>query len=135
MKTSDISATTVSDWPTPTVSISTTSKPAASHRVTASRVRRATPPRCVWLGDGRMKASRSRDKRSIRVLSPKIDPPEREEDGSIASTATLSPRPISIMPKLSIKVDFPTPGVPDNPIRSASRPLGSAASSSVACAR
>ena len=43
----DTAVSTVSDCPTPTVSISTTSKPAASHSATASRDRRATPPKCV----------------------------------------------------------------------------------------
>ena len=46
-KRSHISDTMVSDWPTPTVSINTTSNPAASHKATASRVRRATPPICA----------------------------------------------------------------------------------------
>jgi hypothetical protein len=43
----------------------------------ASRVRRATPPRVVPAGDGRMKALGSRASRSMRVLSPRIEPPER----------------------------------------------------------
>ena len=129
-------ATMVSDWPTPTVSISTTSNPAASQSATASRVRRATPPSWVCDGEGRMKASGSRASRSIRVLSPRIEPPERAEEGSTASTATLSPRSIRNMPKASMKVDLPTPGVPDRPMRSASRPDPASASiSAVARAR
>jgi hypothetical protein len=135
-KRSHICATIVSDWPTPTVSISTTSKPAASQSVTASRVRRATPPSCEDEGEGRMNAPFSRLSRSIRVLSPRIEPPDRAEEGSTASTATRSPSSISIMPKASMKVDLPTPGVPDIPIRSACRPAGrSASSSAVASAR
>ena len=43
-KVSTMSATGVSDWPTPTVSTSTTSKPAASTTTIASRVARVTPP-------------------------------------------------------------------------------------------
>ena len=74
-----------------------------------------------------MKARGSRDSRSIRVLSPRIEPPDRAEDGSTASTATRSPCPVSIRPKLSMKVDLPTPGVPDSPIRSACRPRRRAA--------
>ncbi len=100
-----------------------TSKPAASQSATASRVRRATPPRWVWEGEGRMKACGSRESRSIRVLSPRIEPPERAEEGSTASTATFSPCPVSRRPKLSMKVDLPTPGVPERPMRSASRPF------------
>jgi hypothetical protein len=55
----------------------------------------------------------------MRVLSPKIDPPDRVELGSTAKTATRSPCPVSILPKDSINVDLPTPGVPDSPMRSA----------------
>ena len=52
-KVSTISATAVSDWPVPTVSTMTTSKPAASQRSIASRVRAATPPRLPPEGEGR----------------------------------------------------------------------------------
>ena len=83
-----------------------------------------------------MKARGSRDSRSIRVLSPRIEPPDRAEDGSTARTATRRPCPVSIRPKLSMKVDLPTPGVPESPIRSACRPdCASAASSACAASR
>ena len=85
---STMSATAVSDWPTPTVSTMMTSKPAASQTSMASRVRRATPPRVPPDGDGRMNAAGSRDRSFMRVLSPRIEPPERLEDGSTARTAT-----------------------------------------------
>ena len=49
-----MSATTVSDWPTPTVSTMITSKPAASHSSMASRVLRATPPSVPPEGEGRI---------------------------------------------------------------------------------
>ena len=81
-------ATAVSDWPTPTVSTSTTSWPAASTITIASRVAAATPPSVPALGDGRMKAFSSTDNRAIRVLSPRMLPPVRVDDGSTASTAT-----------------------------------------------
>ena len=55
-KVSTRSATATSDWPTPTVSTRTTSKPAASHSSSASAVRRATPPRSPRDGVGRMNA-------------------------------------------------------------------------------
>jgi len=45
MNRSTIECTAVSDWPTPTVSMKITSKPAASHNTIVSRVLRATPPR------------------------------------------------------------------------------------------
>ncbi len=66
----------------------------------------------------------------MRVLSPRIDPPVRAEDGSIASTATRSPCPVSIDPKLSMNVDLPTPGVPDSARRMACRSFGNASISS-----
>jgi len=98
-------------------------------------VRRATPPNCVWLGEGRINAFVSRASRSMRVLSPKMDPPDRVELGSTASTATLWPKPVSIVPKLSINVDLPTPGVPDSPMRSPSRAVPKADNSAAASAR
>lgn len=82
-----------------------------------------------------MKALGSRLRRSIRVLSPKIEPPERVDDGSTAKTATRLPCPVSICPKLSIKVDLPTPGVPDSPMRSADRSVPNAANNWAAAVR
>jgi hypothetical protein len=54
-------------------------------------VRRATPPSVPPVGEGRMNAAGLRDSSSIRVLSPRIEPPERGLDGSTASTATRWP--------------------------------------------
>ena len=51
---STIEWTSTSDWPTPTVSTITTSKPAASQTSIASRVRCATPPSVPPEGVGRM---------------------------------------------------------------------------------
>ena len=51
-------------------------------------VLRATPPKVPLEGEGRMKASEWRDRSSIRVLSPSIDPPVLGLDGSTATTAT-----------------------------------------------
>ena len=102
----------------------------------AARVRRATPPKAAEEGEGRINAPFSRLSLSIRVLSPRIEPPERAEDGSTASTATRRPSTVSIMPKLSIKVDLPTPGVPESPMRSACRPeRDSTCNNSDACRR
>ena len=66
-----------------------------------------------------MNAFSSADSFAIRVLSPRIDPPERREVGSTASTATLLPSPVSSVPKASMKVDLPTPGTPVMPMRCA----------------
>mmetsp|Transcript_5907 Transcript_5907/g.14563 ORF Transcript_5907/g.14563 Transcript_5907/m.14563 type:complete len:320 (+) Transcript_5907:251-1210(+) len=112
-------ATAVSLWPTPTVSTMTTSNPAASHSSIASRVFSATPPSVPLLGLGRMKARRSMERRSMRVLSPRMAPPETLLDGSTASTATRWPWSIRNRPKASMKVLLPTPGTPEMPSRSA----------------
>ena len=111
-------ATAVSLWPTPTVSTITTSKPAASHNSSASRVCSATPPSAPEVGLGRMKAAGCTDSRSMRVLSPRIEPPETVDDGSTASTATRWPCAISCSPSASMKVLLPTPGTPEMPMRS-----------------
>ena len=50
-----------------------------------------TPPKLSPAGEGRMKAAGSVASRPIRVLSPRIEPPLREEVGSTARTATLWP--------------------------------------------
>src|SRR5262245_43604346 len=117
MNMSTMSATAVSDWPTPTVSTISVSKPAASASSMASRVRRATPPKVAPAGEGRMKAAWRRDSSSIRVLSPRIEPPPRLDEGSMASTASERPRSSSDRPKRSMKVDLPTPGTPVMPSR------------------
>ena len=91
MNMSTMSDTAVSDWPTPTVSTITVSKPAASTSSMVSRVRRATPPRVAPAGEGRMKAPCRRDSSSMRVLSPRIEPPPRLDEGSMASTASERP--------------------------------------------
>ncbi len=133
---STMSATATSDWPTPMVSTMTTSKPNASHSSIASRVRRATPPRWAPPGEGRMKASGWRESSLMRVLSPRIDPPVRELDGSTASTATRCPSPTRCRPNASMKVDLPTPGAPLMPMRTARPASGRTASSTeVASAR
>ena len=56
-----------------------TSKPAASHSTIVSRVLRATPPRDPAEGEGRMKMSGLDDMLSMRVLSPRIEPPLRSD--------------------------------------------------------
>ena len=103
-------ATVTSDWPTPTVSTNTTSKPAASTTTIVSRVARATPPRTPDDGDGRMNARSSTDSRDIRVLSPRMLPPVRVDDGSTASTATRLPLAVRSLPRASTNVDLPGPG-------------------------
>src|SRR3954469_2541458 len=77
-----------------------------------------------------MNASGSTDSRCIRVLSPRIDPPERADDGSTASTATFDPAPVRSTPSWSMKVDLPTPGTPLMPTRRAPPACGSSSTSS-----
>ena len=89
---STMSATAKSVCPAPTVSTMMMSNPAASQASTASRVRRATPPLVPPAGDGRTNASGLWDNASMRVLSPRMEPPERGLEGSTASTATRCPR-------------------------------------------
>ncbi len=128
-------ATAVSLWPTPTVSTITTSWPAASASSIASRVLPATPPSVPPLGLGRMNACGCTDSRSMRVLSPRMEPPETLDDGSTASTATRWPRSTRYRPSASMKVLLPTPGTPEMPMRN-ERPLcGISASSSASASR
>ena len=111
-KTSVMPATAVSLWPTPTVSTITTSCPAASHTRSASRVFSATPPSVPDAGLGRMNAPSLTESCSMRVLSPRMEPPLTLDDGSTASTATRWPRSIRNSPSTSMKVLLPTPGTP-----------------------
>ena len=84
-------------------------------------MRSATPPSVPDAGLGRMKAASLTESRSMRVLSPRIEPPDTLDDGSIASTATRCPRSIRSSPSASMKVDLPTPGTPEMPRRIACR--------------
>ncbi len=63
-----------------------------------SRVTLVTPPRVRPVGDGRTKAAGSTASRDMRVLSPRIDPPVRELEGSTASTATRWPAAVRLTP-------------------------------------
>src|ERR1700686_1661349 len=90
-----------------------------------SRVLAATPPSVPEAGEGRTKAFGSADRRAMRVLSARIDPPVRLEEGSTASTATLRPCAVRKLPSASMVVDLPTPGVPVMPTRTALPVAGS----------
>ena len=77
-----------------------------------------------------MNARSSTASRSMRVLSPRMLPPEIGLDGSTLSTATFSPRSrIRCMPSASMKVLLPTPGTPVMPTRRDWPVCGSSASS------
>mmetsp|Transcript_86338 Transcript_86338/g.230579 ORF Transcript_86338/g.230579 Transcript_86338/m.230579 type:complete len:221 (-) Transcript_86338:422-1084(-) len=83
------SVTSTSDWPTPTVSTSTMLYPAASMSITTSSVCWARPPRTQPDAQGLTYALGFMESLSMRVLSPRMEPPERCEEGSTATTATL----------------------------------------------
>ena len=85
----------------------------------ASRVLAATPPRLPEVGEGRMKALPAAASLGMRVLSARIEPPVRFEEGSTASTATRWPLSVRYVPSASIVVDFPAPGMPVIPTRTA----------------
>jgi hypothetical protein len=82
-----MSATAVSDCPTPTVSTITVEAGglAEQHGLPGAAGDAAEG---ALDGDGRMKASGRRPSSSMRVLSPRMEPPDRELDGSTARTAT-----------------------------------------------
>ena len=108
----------VSDCPTPTVSTNILSKPAASQRMMVSRVLRATPPRLPADGLGRINELGCWASFSMRVLSPRMLPLVRSDEGSMASTASLPPYSRSTcMPNSSMLVDLPAPGTPLMPTR------------------
>ena len=65
----------------------------------------------------------------MRVLSPRMLPPEIGLEGSTLSTATFSPRSrIRCIPSVSMKVLLPTPGTPVIPTRRAWPVRGNSAS-------
>src|SRR5438128_4507674 len=55
----------------------------------------------------------------MRVLSPRMLPPESALEGSTASTATRFPSPMRYSPSASMNVLLPTPGTPLTPTRTA----------------
>ena len=82
-----------------------------------------------------MNASGSVESRTIRVLSPRMLPLVRVDDGSTANTATRCGEPVSLplvspVPSASMNVDLPTPGTPVIPTRRAPPERGSSRVSS-----
>src|SRR5437879_4323433 len=96
-----------------------------AHGSLASRAMRVLSPRIDppvgrrGAGQGRQDAHGAVGERAVRVLSPRIDPPVRREEGSTVSTATLWPFSVRKVPSASMVVDFPTPGMPVMPTRTA----------------
>ena len=88
----DAATTSTSSWPTPTVSTSTQSKPAASSRSTASRVARASPPIAPRVAIERMKTPGSVASPCMRMRSPSSAPPVKGVVGSTQRMPTVSSR-------------------------------------------
>ena len=120
----------VSDWPVPTVSTMTRSKPAASKQSTAARAARDRPPSSPRAENERMKAFGCAAFSPMRMRSPSTAPPVIGLDGSIAITATRRPCASQAPSSASTSVDLPLPGTPVTPT---TRALPARAAS-VACA-
>ena len=73
--TSAVRTMSTSSWPTPTVSMRTTSLPEASRTSAASAVARASPPRWPRVAMLRMKTPLSATCACMRTRSPRIAPP------------------------------------------------------------
>ena len=114
-----------SDCPTPTVSMITTSKPAASSTRNACGVAQAIPPRWPRVAIERMNTSGSVAWPCIRIRSPSSAPPENGEDGSTASTPTRLPCSRYRVTRAEVDVDLPAPGGPVMPMTCA-RPVSGA---------
>ena len=108
-------AISTSSWPTPTVSMITTSKPAASNMSTAVKAERARPPVDPLVAMLRMNTPSSITRLVILILSPRIAPPENGLEGSIAMMPTLRPSFRMVSTNLLTSVDFPLPGTPVSP--------------------
>ena len=124
-------ATSVSDWPTPTVSISTRSNRA---RITtmADSVWSASPPSRSRAAIERTKTPSSAQSWTMRTRSPRSAPPLAFEEGSTAITPTVRPALRQAATRAAHSEDLPTPGGPVTPTTWA-RGARHAASSS-ACA-
>ena len=108
-------ATSTSTWPTPTVSISTHGHPVASRVRTASMVASDSPPRWPRVAMERMKTPSSVAWSAMRTRSPRIAPPEKGDEGSMASTAASTSAARITRRSAFVSVDFPAPGAPVMP--------------------
>src|SRR5215813_851783 len=123
-------ATSISSWPTPTVSTKTTSRPIASITRMQSPVARDRPPRLPLVARDRMNTPESVAWPCIRMRSPRIAPPVNELVGSTAITPTVFPSLRNAATSRSTMVDLPEPGGPVIPITYARPVRGKRARSS-----
>ena len=107
-------ATSVSDWPTPTVSISTRSNRARITTMAAS-VWSASPPSRSRAAIERTKTPSSALSWTMRTRSPSSAPPLALEDGSTAITPTVLPALRQAATRAAHSEDLPTPGGPVMP--------------------
>ena len=105
----------ISAWPTPTVSISTSSLPAASIASATCSAASESPPRAPREAIERMKTPGSRKWSESRMRSPSRAPRVKGLEGSIESTATWRSALRSSAVSAPIRVLFPTPGGPVKP--------------------
>ena len=130
------STMSISAWPTPTVSMKTSSLPEASIRSAACRVASERPPRAPRLAIERMKTPASRKWSERRIRSPSRAPRVNGLEGSIERTATWRSALRISSVRAPIRVLFPTPGGPVSPTiralpvrgktsRTSSQPAGS----------
>ena len=118
IETSAVRTMSTSSWPTPTVSMRTTSLPAASSTSAASLVARASPPRWPRVAMLRMNTPASPACACIRTRSPRIAPPVNGLVGSTAITPTVRPRARGARAiSRSTSVLLPAPGGPVTPTR------------------
>ena len=103
--------------PTPTVSMTMTSNPAASRTRAASAVARDSPPSRPRLAMLRTKTPSSPAWACIRTRSPRTAPPLNGLLGSTARIPTVGPRERRTAVRRSTSVLFPTPGAPVTPTR------------------
>ena len=119
MTTTVVSAartTSTSSWPTPTVSMITTSLPMAAMTVTTPRVEAVSPPKWPRVARERMNTPSSVAWRCMRTRSPRMAPPLKGLVGSTATTPTVSPFSRYLLSRASVRVDLPTPGEPVMPM-------------------
>ena len=109
------STMSISAWPTPTVSMKTSSLPEASISSAVCSVASESPPSAPRLAIERMKTALSRKCSESRIRSPSSAPRVNGLEGSIESTATWrSALRISAV-SAPIRVLLPTPGGPVSP--------------------
>ena len=109
------STMSISAWPTPTVSISTSSLPAASITSATCSAASERPPRAPREAIERMKTPGSRKWSESRMRSPSRAPRVKGLEGSIESTATWRSALRSSAVSAPIRVLLPTPGGPVKP--------------------